>query len=228
MVPDEGDHYWNQSGDVLNPQWCVSATATLQSRAAQDVLGDADAHYNSVQSVNSCTKYFTQRARSYEVPSTSDLEASYALLPFDFEVDARHDRLGGTVSQTPPFNPATLHGTHLHGCVPCMWESENASRSPPSLSLIALPQGLPCVRTPGRPMSSRALCSARSSGCCWTQTRLSPCGTSSRTTTPSAPRSTARLHRLVWTIRLRASSSCAPLLESHAPLTPCCALTTAP
>jgi len=112
-VPDEGDHYWNFSGDLRNPQWCASATAILQSRAAQDLLDDPAAQYNSIPSINACVVYDTPQARSYEVPSTPDLEASYEQLPRDLEVDAQHGRLEGTVRQTPPFNRAMLHASSL-------------------------------------------------------------------------------------------------------------------
>jgi len=110
-VPDEGDYYWNFSGDLRNPQWCASATAILQSRAAQDLLGDPAAQYYSIQSINACVVYKTPQERSYEVPSTLDLEASYKQLPLDLEVDARHGRLAGTVRQAPPFNRAMLHAS---------------------------------------------------------------------------------------------------------------------
>ena len=112
-MPANGDYYWNFSGDLRNPQWCASATAILQSCAAQDLLGDPAAQYNSIQSINACVKYDTPLLRSYEVPSTSDLEASYKQLPHDLEVDARHGRLEGTVRQTPPFNRAMLHASSL-------------------------------------------------------------------------------------------------------------------
>ena len=112
-VPDEGDHLWNFSGDLSNPQWCASATAILQSRAAQDLLNDPAAQYSSIPSINACVVYGTPQARLYEVPSTPDLEASYVQLPRDLEVDARHGRLEGTVRQTPPFNRAMLHASSL-------------------------------------------------------------------------------------------------------------------
>ena len=141
-VPPEGDHLWNFSGDLRTPQWCVSVTGILQTAAAQDLLGDPTAQYDSIQNINSCVVYDTPRTRSYEVPSKHYLLASYEKLPIDWEADAQHGRLEYTVRQSPPCNRAMPHGTRLH-------------RSPTF-------EDLPCHR----PMSSRALRSARSSCRC--------------------------------------------------------------
>ena len=99
-VPPEGDYLWNFTGDLLNPQWSVSATAILQTAVAQDLLEDPTAQYHDVPNVNTCTTYDTPLVNSYEVPSKDALVASYKKMKTDLEVDAQYGRLGGTVGQT--------------------------------------------------------------------------------------------------------------------------------
>ena len=99
-VPPEGDYLWNFTGTLDNPQWCVSATAILQTAAAQDVLQHPDAKYYDLPNVNTCTKFDTPLVASYEVPSKDALVASYKKVTTDLEVDAQYGRLRGTVGQT--------------------------------------------------------------------------------------------------------------------------------